>query len=160
MLSRVTSDTTLLRAVFTDGIVESVGAVFMLVGAIVMMALMDGFLLLVTLVILVLVGGLVGLVMPRIQRASVEAQASVGEMGAVLDRVLQAFRTVKASGAEDREIAAVGEAAARPGTGASRSPGGPRWRASPRGSPRSWPSWRCSASAGRGSPPARWRCRR
>ncbi|WP_204054422.1 ABC transporter ATP-binding protein [Planomonospora parontospora] len=113
LLSRVTSDTTLLRAVFTDGIVESVGAVFMLVGAIVMMALMDGFLLLVTLVILVLVGGLVGLVMPRIQRASVEAQASVGEMGAVLDRVLQAFRTVKASGAEDREIAAVGEAARR-----------------------------------------------
>ncbi|WP_229798457.1 ABC transporter ATP-binding protein [Planomonospora parontospora] len=111
LLSRVTSDTTLLRAVFTDGIVESVSAVFMLVGAIVMMALMDGFLLLVTLVILVLVGGLVGLVMPRIQRASVEAQASVGEMGAVLDRVLQAFRTVKASGAEDREIAAVGEAA-------------------------------------------------
>ncbi|GAA3115560.1 ABC transporter ATP-binding protein [Planomonospora alba] len=111
LLARVTSDTTLLRAVFTDGIVESVGAVFVLVGAVVMMALMDGFLLLVTLAVLVCVGGLVGLVMPRIQRATVEAQAAVGEMGAVLDRVLQAFRTVKASGAEEREIAAVEEAA-------------------------------------------------
>ncbi|MFC4057517.1 ABC transporter ATP-binding protein [Planomonospora corallina] len=111
LLARVTSDTTLLRAVFTDGIVESVGAVFVLVGAVVMMALMDGFLLLITLVVLVCVGGLVGLVMPRIQRATVEAQSAVGEMGAVLDRVLQAFRTVKASGAEEREIAAVGEAA-------------------------------------------------
>ncbi|WP_307845244.1 ABC transporter ATP-binding protein [Planomonospora sp. ID67723] len=111
LLSRVTSDTTLLRAVFTDGIVESVGAVFMLVGAVVMMALMDGVLLLITLAVLILVGGLVGLVMPRIQRASVQAQESVGEMGAVLDRVLQAFRTVKASGAEDREIAVVGAAA-------------------------------------------------
>ena len=40
-----------------------------------------------------------------------QAQEAVGEMGAVLDRVLQAFRTVKASGAEEREIAAVGEAA-------------------------------------------------
>nr|WP_268249320.1 ABC transporter ATP-binding protein [Planobispora rosea] len=111
LLSRVTSDTTLLRAVFTDGVVESVSSVFMLVGAIVMMAVMDGVLLAVTLAVLVLAGGLVGVVMPRIQRASVQAQEAVGEMGAVLDRVLQAFRTVKASGAEDREIAAVGDAA-------------------------------------------------
>ncbi|GII01170.1 ABC transporter ATP-binding protein [Planobispora takensis] len=111
LLSRVTSDTTLLRAVFTDGIVESVSSLFMLVGAIVMMAFMDGVLLLVTLAVLVVVGGLVGLVMPRIQRASIKAQEAVGEMGAVLDRVLQAFRTVKASGAEEREIATVGAAA-------------------------------------------------
>ncbi|GAA4218486.1 ATP-binding cassette subfamily B protein [Streptosporangium album] len=111
LLSRVTSDTTLLRAVFTDGVVEMVSAAFMLVGAAVMMALMDGLLLLITLAVLALVGSLVGLVMPRIRRASTQAQVAVGEMGAVLDRVLQAFRTVKASGAEDREIAAVAEAA-------------------------------------------------
>lgn len=111
LLSRVTSDTTLLRAVFTDGVVEMVSSAFMLVGAVVMMALMDWLLLLITLVVLVVVGSLVGLVMPRIRRASTQAQIAVGEMGAVLDRVLQAFRTVKASGAEDREIAAVAEAA-------------------------------------------------
>ncbi|MFF5209822.1 ABC transporter ATP-binding protein [Streptosporangium sp. NPDC000396] len=111
LLSRVTSDTTLLRAVFTEGIVESVGAVFILVGAIVMMALMDGLLLLITLAVLVLVGSLLGLVMPRIRNASTQAQVAVGEMGAVLDRVLQAFRTVKASGAEDREIDTVGDSA-------------------------------------------------
>jgi ABC-type multidrug transport system fused ATPase/permease subunit len=111
LLSRVTSDTTLLRAVFTDGVVETISAVFMLVGAIVMMAIMDGLLLLITLAVLVVVGSLVGLVMPRIRKAAMQAQIAVGEMGAVLDRVLQAFRTVKASGAEEREIAAVGEAA-------------------------------------------------
>lgn len=111
LLSRVTSDTTLLRAVFTDGVVETVSAVFMLVGAVVMMAIMDGLLLLITLAVLILVGSLVSLVMPRIRRASTQAQVAVGEMGAVLDRVLQAFRTVKASGAEDREIATVGAAA-------------------------------------------------
>lgn len=111
LLSRVTSDTTLLRAVFTDGVVETVSAVFMLVGAVVMMAIMDGPLLLITLAVLILVGSLVSLVMPRIRRASTQAQVAVGEMGAVLDRVLQAFRTVKASGAEDREIATVGAAA-------------------------------------------------
>lgn len=111
LLSRVTSDTTLLRAVFTEGVVEMVGALFMLVGAVVMMAIMDGLLLLITLAVLILVGSLVGLVMPRIRRASMQAQVAVGEMGAVLDRVLQAFRTVKASGAEEREIATVDEAA-------------------------------------------------
>ncbi|MGA4991102.1 ABC transporter ATP-binding protein [Nonomuraea bangladeshensis] len=113
LLSRVTGDTTLLRAVLTNGIVESISAVFMLVGAIVMMATMDGVLLLVTLGVIVVVGGLVALIMPRIQRAQAQAQEAVGEMGSVLDRALQAYRTVKASGAEDREIAEVGEAATR-----------------------------------------------
>lgn len=113
LLSRVTSDTTLLRAVFTEGVVEMVGALFVLVGAVVMMAVMDGTLLLITVAVLALVGSLVALVMPRIQRASTQAQVAVGEMGAVLDRVLQAFRTVKASGAEEREIATVDAAARR-----------------------------------------------
>src|SRR4051794_28318548 len=67
LLSRVTGDTTLLRAVLTNGVVNSIGAVFMLAGAIVMMATMDGVLLLVTLLVVVVIGGLTGLVMPRIQ---------------------------------------------------------------------------------------------
>ncbi|WP_431923704.1 ABC transporter ATP-binding protein [Nonomuraea jabiensis] len=113
LLSRVTGDTTLLRAVLTNGIVESVSATFMLVGAIIMMATMDGVLLLVTLLVVVVIGGLVALIMPRIQRAQTHAQEAVGEMGAVLDRALQAYRTVKASGAEEREIAVVGDAAVR-----------------------------------------------
>ncbi|WP_394367651.1 ABC transporter ATP-binding protein [Nonomuraea phyllanthi] len=113
LLSRVTGDTTLLRAVLTNGVVESVSSAFMLVGAIVMMATMDGVLLLVTLLVVVVIGGLVALIMPRIQRAQTQAQEAVGEMGAVLDRALQAYRTVKASGAEEREIAVVGDAAVR-----------------------------------------------
>ncbi|MEV0617957.1 ABC transporter ATP-binding protein [Nonomuraea sp. NPDC050404] len=111
--SRVTGDTTLLRAVLTNGIVDSVSSAFMLVGAIVLMVAMDGVLLLMTLLVLVVIGGLVALIMPRIQRAQTHAQEAVGEMGAVLDRALQAYRTVKASGAEEREIAVVGEAATR-----------------------------------------------
>ncbi|WP_052422424.1 ABC transporter ATP-binding protein [Nonomuraea candida] len=113
LLSRVTGDTTLLRAVLTNGIVDSVSSVFMLVGAIVLMVAMDGVLLLVTLLIVAVIGGLVALIMPKIMRAQTHAQEAVGEMGAVLDRALQAYRTVKASGAEEREIAVVGEAATR-----------------------------------------------
>ncbi|MFE3450619.1 ABC transporter ATP-binding protein [Nonomuraea sp. NPDC059194] len=113
LLSRVTGDTTLLRSVLTNGIVDSIGAVFLLIGAIVMMALMDGVLLLVTLLVVIVIGGMTALVMPRIQKAQHQAQEAVGEMGAVLDRALQAYRTVKASGAEEREVEVVGAAAVR-----------------------------------------------
>ena len=53
------------------------------------------------------------LVVPRIRRATERSQAAVGGMGSVLERALGGFRTVKASGAEEQEIAAVGAAARR-----------------------------------------------
>ncbi|MFH9678285.1 ABC transporter ATP-binding protein [Streptomyces globisporus] len=109
--SRVTSDTTLLRTVLSSGLVESFNSVLMLLGTIALMAYMDLTLLGVTLVVVVGIGAVTSLLMPRIQRAQLKAQESVGAMGATLDRVLQAFRTVKASGAEERETAAVAAAA-------------------------------------------------
>ncbi|MFD4000922.1 ABC transporter ATP-binding protein [Streptomyces rubiginosohelvolus] len=109
--SRVTSDTTLLRTVLSSGLVESFNSALMLLGTIALMAYMDLTLLGVTLVVVVGIGAVTSLLMPRIQRAQLKAQESVGAMGAALDRVLQAFRTVKASGAEERETAAVAAAA-------------------------------------------------
>ncbi|MGW0646041.1 ABC transporter ATP-binding protein [Streptomyces badius] len=109
--SRVTSDTTLLRTVLSNGLVESFNSVLMLLGTLALMAYMDLTLLGVTLVVVVGIGAVTSLLMPRIQRAQLKAQESVGAMGAALDRVLQAFRTVKASGAEERETAAVAAAA-------------------------------------------------
>ncbi|WP_434093536.1 ABC transporter ATP-binding protein [Streptomyces bacillaris] len=109
--SRVTSDTTLLRTVLSSGLVESFNSVLMLLGTVAFMAYMDLTLLGVTLVVIVGIGAVTALLMPRIQRAQLRAQESVGAMGAALDRVLQAFRTVKASGAEERETAAVARAA-------------------------------------------------
>lgn len=111
--SRVTSDTTLLRTVLSSGLVESFNSVLMLLGTIGFMAYMDLTLLGVTLVVIVGIGAVTALLMPRIQRAQLRAQEAVGAMGAALDRVLQAFRTVKASGAEERETAAVAAAARR-----------------------------------------------
>jgi ABC-type multidrug transport system fused ATPase/permease subunit len=112
LLSRVTSDTTLLRSVSAYGLVDSVKAAFMLVAAIVLMAVLDPVLLMVTLAVLAVNGVAVLLVAPRIGGATRRSQAAVGEMGSVLERALGALRTVKASGAEHREIATV-EAAAR-----------------------------------------------
>jgi ABC-type multidrug transport system fused ATPase/permease subunit len=111
LLSRVTSDTTLLRTVTTYGLVHSVNGVFLVVATVVMMALLDPVLLLLTLAVLMLNAVAVLVVVPRIRRATKRSQSAVGVMGALLERALGAFRTVKASGAEERELAAVKRAA-------------------------------------------------
>jgi ABC-type multidrug transport system fused ATPase/permease subunit len=111
LLSRVTSDTTLLRSVSTYGLVHSINAIFLLVGSVVLMAMLDPMLLGVTLAVLAVNGLAVLLVVPRIRRATERSQVAVGRMGSVLERALGGFRTVKASGAEEGEIATVGEAA-------------------------------------------------
>jgi len=113
LLSRMISDTTLLRSVSTYGLVQTVNAVFLLAGAVALMALLDPLLLGVTLAVLAVNGLAVVAVVPRIRQASERSQAAVGGMGSVLERSLGAFRTVKASGAEEREMATVRHAARR-----------------------------------------------
>lgn len=113
LLTRATSDTTLLRTVLSRSLVESVSGALTLIGTVVLMGVLDPALLGVTLLVLALVVGALALLMPRIRRAQTRAQEAVGEMGSALDRALQSFRTVKANGAEDRERAAVTAAARR-----------------------------------------------
>ena len=113
LLARVTSDTTLLRSVSTYGLVNSVNAAFMLVTSIVLMGMIDMVLLAVTLAVLALNWLAVLVVVPRIRRATERSQAAVGGMGSVLERSLGSFRTVKAMGAEEREIRTVRSAARR-----------------------------------------------
>ncbi|MFG2759568.1 ABC transporter ATP-binding protein [Streptomyces wuyuanensis] len=113
LMSRVTSDTTLLRAVTTQSIVSAVTGSLATVAALVMMAVMDAVLLGVTVGVILLIGGAVALAMPRIARSTQRAQEAVGEISTVLERAFGAFRTVKASGAEERETAVVDEAARR-----------------------------------------------
>jgi ABC-type multidrug transport system fused ATPase/permease subunit len=111
LLSRVTSDTTLLRSVSTYGLVHTVNAAFLLVGSIALMARLDPVLLLVTVAVLAVNAVAVLMVVPRIRRATERSQAAVGRMGAVLERALGGFRTIKAHGAEEKEIATVSGAA-------------------------------------------------
>jgi len=103
LMSRVTSDTTLLRDVIADSLVGVVTGAVMLAATLVLMSLMDPVLFGVTVAVFTLAGLVIGLVVPRIGRAARRAQDSVGVMGAALERTLGAFRTVKASGAEHRE---------------------------------------------------------
>jgi ABC-type multidrug transport system fused ATPase/permease subunit len=111
LMSRVTADTTLLREVTTDSLVGGVTGAITLVATVAMMGVMDLVLLGVTLVALTVAGLVIGVVVPRINRASRRAQESVGVMGAALERMFGAFRTVKASGAEQREGERVQQAA-------------------------------------------------
>ena len=103
LMSRVTADTTLLREVTTDSLVGGITGLLTLTATVVMMALMDLVMLSVTLAALGVAVAVIGLVVPRINRAARRAQESVGVMGAALERMFGAFRTVKASGAEERE---------------------------------------------------------
>ncbi len=103
LMSRVTADTTLLREVTTGSLVGGVTGIVTLAATITMMGLLDPVLLAVTLAALVLAALVIGQVVPRINRAAKKAQESVGVMGAALERMFGAFRTVKASGAEERE---------------------------------------------------------
>ncbi|MGC0343442.1 ABC transporter ATP-binding protein [Streptomyces sp. SLBN-8D4] len=103
LMARITSDTTLLREVTTDSLVGLGTGGLTLVATVVMMGLVDPVLLGVTLAVILVAGTVLGVIVPRINRASRQAQDAVGVMGAALERILGALRTVKASGAEHRE---------------------------------------------------------
>lgn len=111
LMSRVTADTTLLHEVTTSSLVGAVTGGLTMLATLTMMAVLDLVLFGVALAVLVLAATVIGLLVPRIHRAGKQAQESVGRMGAALERMLGALRTVKASGAELREEAAVHEAA-------------------------------------------------
>ncbi|MFF8634111.1 ABC transporter ATP-binding protein [Streptomyces pilosus] len=111
LMARITSDTTLLREVTTDSLVGLGTGGLTLIATVVLMGFVDPVLLGVTLGVITAAGTVLGVIVPRINRASRQAQDAVGVMGASLERVLGALRTVKASGAEPREERTLHEAA-------------------------------------------------
>ncbi|MEU9756486.1 ABC transporter ATP-binding protein [Streptomyces althioticus] len=111
LMARITSDTTLLREVTTDSMIGLGTGGLTLLATVALMGWVEPVLLAVTLGVLALAGTLLGVVVPRIRRASKQAQEAVGVMGASLERVLGALRTVKASGAEPREERTLHDAA-------------------------------------------------
>lgn len=113
LLSRVTADTTLLRQIAIQSVTQALIGSVMLVGALVLMGIVDLVLLATVIGVVVTLAVVVGVVMPRIRAAARDAQRSVGAMGSELERVLGAFSTVKASGAEAVELQRVGAAAQR-----------------------------------------------
>ena len=107
LVSRVGSDTTLLRAVLTQGLVDAVGGALTFTGAVVAMAIIDPVLLGLTALVIAVSVVVVVLLSGRIRVASRKAQEKVGDLAASVERAITAVRTVRASGATDREIVSV-----------------------------------------------------
>ena len=107
LISRVGADTTLLKTVVTGGLVDLLSGLVVVVGAVVLMALIDPLLLGVTVVSIGLGAAALVVFSRRIRPLSREAQEAVGSMTASVERALGAVRTIRAARAEDREVATV-----------------------------------------------------
>jgi ATP-binding cassette subfamily B protein/ATP-binding cassette subfamily C protein len=108
LLSRVGADTTLLRAVVTSGLFELVTGAVMVVGATVAMLVLDPLLFGVALIGLGLGLSVALTVSRRVRSLSQAAQARLGEMTSAVERAISAARTIRASGAQEREAETVG----------------------------------------------------
>lgn len=102
-VTRVTSDTVLLREAAAGSIVSLVNGLIGLVGALVLMAVLDWVLLATTAATLAGIAVIVALLMPKLSKAQEQAQDAIGRLGGVLEGAMRAIRTVKASRAEQRE---------------------------------------------------------
>lgn len=111
LVSRLGSDTTLLRAVLTQGLLEAVGGALTLIGAAAAMVYLDALLFLITAAVVTLAVLAVVIVSRRIRVASRRAQDKVGDLAASAERAITSIRTVRASNATNRELEGVQQAA-------------------------------------------------
>ena len=109
LVSRVGSDTTLLRAVLTQGLVEAIGGSLTFIGALVAMLIIDPVLLGLTVLVIAVSVVTVTLLSRRIRTASQAAQAKVGDLAASVERAISAIRTVRAANATERETSVIEE---------------------------------------------------
>ncbi|WP_236005474.1 ABC transporter ATP-binding protein [Amycolatopsis pittospori] len=102
LVTRVTSDTVLLREAASSSVIGLINGVVMLIGTLVLMSVLDPVLLGTTVAAVVVVIALFVWLMPAIAKEQEKAQDRVGRLGGVLEGALRAIRTVKASRAEGR----------------------------------------------------------
>ncbi|OZF04272.1 ABC transporter ATP-binding protein [Rhodococcus sp. 15-2388-1-1a] len=103
LVTRVTSDTVLLREATSNALVAIVNSVVGLVGALILMAVLDLVLLGAIASAIIAIAVLFARLMPPIAVAQRQSQEAVGRLGGILDGTLRAIRTVKSSRAEARE---------------------------------------------------------
>ncbi|MCI2959632.1 ABC transporter ATP-binding protein/permease [Agromyces atrinae] len=107
LVSRVGSDTTLLRAVLTQGLVEAIGGSLTFLGALIAMLVIDPVLLGLTVLVVAIAVTTVTLLSRKVRDASHAAQAKVGDLAAAVERSISAVRTIRAANATEREAVAV-----------------------------------------------------
>lgn len=107
LVSRFSSDTTLLRVALIQGLVAALSGTLTFIGALVAMAIIDPILLGVTLGVVVLSFVVVTALGSSIQKASTRVQSIMGSLTSAVERTLNAIRTVRAANATAREEAEV-----------------------------------------------------
>ena len=111
LVTRVTSDSLLLREAASSSFVGLINGAIMLIGSLILMGFLDLPLLGTTMIAVVIVVALFVLLMPGLAKAQEQSQDAVGRLGGTLESALRAIRTVKASRAEDRQAEQVLSAA-------------------------------------------------
>ncbi|MGL3149605.1 ABC transporter ATP-binding protein [Microbacterium sp. A82] len=107
LVSRVGTDTTLLYAVLTQGLADAVGSAILFLGALIAMLIIDPILLLIIVAVVGLSLAVVVMLSGRIRTASTAQQVKVGELASAVERAVGSIRTVRASGATERETTSV-----------------------------------------------------
>jgi ABC-type multidrug transport system fused ATPase/permease subunit len=123
LMSRVGTDTTVLRDVVSTAAVQLITGALTGAGTVVLMVLIDPVLFGWVMLTIAIAAVVVYLLIGRLRSAAEQMQRSVGDMTAELERALGALRTVRASRAEARETAVIGgraEAACAAGVRAAR----------------------------------------
>ncbi|WP_327706947.1 ABC transporter ATP-binding protein [Streptomyces decoyicus] len=109
LISRVTADTTLLREVVSQALVDLVTGALVAAGAIVLMVWIDPLLLLLVALTVATAAVIVASLLKSIRAASERMQTSVGAIAADLERALGALPMIRVHRAEDREAGRIGE---------------------------------------------------
>jgi ABC-type multidrug transport system fused ATPase/permease subunit len=107
LVTRVTSDSVLLREAASSSAIGLINGSVAIVGALVLMAVLDPVLLAVTLGALVIVGAGTAMLMPAIAGMHERAQAALGDLGSELEGTLRAIKTVKASNTEAEHLSSL-----------------------------------------------------
>lgn len=103
LISRVTSDTAALRSGFTSGVVEILGNLLIVVGCCIAMVWLSPTLTIVTILVLIVTVTIMALLSKGMRNISSEMQESIGSVANRILRILEAIRTLRASGAVESE---------------------------------------------------------
>lgn len=107
LVTRVTSDTVLLREAASSSLISVVNGFIGLIGTLVLMAVLDVVLLGSTVAAIVIVCIAMVVLLPGIGKAHQRTQEAVGRLGGTLEGTVRAVRTVKVSRAEERQGARI-----------------------------------------------------
>jgi possible xenobiotic-transporting ATPase len=102
--TRVTSDTSIVSTAFSSTLVDFVGGITVIIGALTYMAVMDWQLLVVVIVVLLVAMAIIVAISSSLQNLSSKVQDHLAALGDILQSALAAFRTIKAFRSESKII--------------------------------------------------------